>query len=149
MELYCRVCTYHQSIEVGQKEEWKSFPSMLTYGIEHYTSALPFLFVPPYQEPLVSRQQIDDRMRADLIRAYHAHIDEIEEGWVPHQYDLFQCPSCHAISTRFWCALFLKKEIIEPMHQCERDGFVLTRLSLDDVAHTPCPNCCEQALHIR
>ena len=149
MELSCGACTYHQIIEVGQQEEWKAFPSMLTYGMGNYTSALPFLFVPPYQEPLVSRQKITDSMRAYIIKTYHAHIDEIEEGWVPNQYDLFQCPCCLRISTRFWCALFLKTEIIEPVHQCEHDGSKLRRLSLDDIHQIQCPQCSNRELRIR
>lgn len=149
MELYCAVCTYRQVIEIGQQEEWKGFPSVLTYGMDNYASALPFLFVPPYQEPLVSRQKIDDRIRADLIRTYHAHIDEIEDGWVPHQYDVFQCPTCQQISTRFWCALFLRSSIIEPIHRCEQDNSVLVRLSLEEITQTSCPNCEQQTLHIR
>lgn len=149
MEIHCRDCSYHIVAEIGQREEWGEFPSMLTYGLEQYRTALPFLFVPPYQEPLISRAHIDDQNRAMLIKNYHAHIDAIEGGWVPHQYDLFQCPCCDTISTRFWCALFIPSAIIEPIHRCERDETVLHRISIDDLHHAKCPECRHQSLYVR
>ncbi|WP_214849914.1 hypothetical protein [Exiguobacterium sp. s193] len=149
MEIHCRTCTYQVCVEIGQPETWDGFPSMLTYGLDQYRTALPFLFVPPYQEPLVSRKRIDDQNRAMLIRAYHAHIDEIEGGWVPHQYDLFQCPTCCTISTRFWCALFVESGIIEPTHHCEQDGEVLGRIALTDLNELNCPACSNKTLYLR
>lgn len=146
MRLRCVNCSYEEHFETGASKEWGEFPTMLTYGMAQYEIGLPFMFVPRFQEPAVSRQRLDDENRARLIHAFHANIDTISDRWVPHQYELYQCPTCDGLTSRFWCAIWTDEGALQPDHHCRKDGSLLVQRSIGDLSQIICPSCHERTL---
>lgn len=149
MELMCRNCSFQQTFHLGQQDGWPTFPAVLTQGVEAFMTGLPLWFVPSMDEPVLHQRYVDDWNRFRLIQYYQLHHLELADGWVPYQLDLYHCPTCHQLSNRFWCALFLETDVVQPQYECAQDRTILERVEISDVCQLECPMCQQQTLYIR
>lgn len=148
MELLCRNCSFQQTFQLGQLDGWPTFPAVLTQGVEAFMTGLPLWFVPSMHEPILQRTYVDDWNRFRLIQHYQLHQEELADGWVPYQLDLYHCPTCHRFSNRFWCALFLQLDVVQPLYECPHDQTELERIEISDIDHFPCPSCDGHSLYV-